>query len=504
MMTNFYNIEDKIKANDYYKKLFEEIPEIIFVFTISPDNHFQISLVSDAVIEMFESSNKIISDAVMPFFYNRIHKDDKIRVLRFLVDSRNNQKRWDLEFRVLLPKKGLCWFRVASNTELQSGGSVVFYGSILDVTDFRRQQRQLEISDQRFRFAMEASVSGVWDWDLRTNTVFYSSQSLRILEQEEGDVFDGPERWDQIVHPDDLKKYYDSIQEHFENKVPFYENYHRVLTSSGKYKWILDRGKVLERSLDGKPLRIIGTHTDLSSHKEKELELVQAMELYSKDNNRLVNFSHIVSHNLNSYAGNIKVLLDLIDPGQEPRENLETLGYLRTVSDDLNETIAHLLQIVNIQNNLDVKKESLDLNLYLEKNGNIISNYNHDKKATIINNVDKGTMVNFNPAYLESILLNFSTNAIKYAHPDRFPVIEFDFFVENEKKVLTITDNGLGIDLEKYGDSLFGMYKTFHKHEEAHGIGLYITKSQIESMNGNVSVQSKVGEGSVFKITFGD
>jgi signal transduction histidine kinase len=101
-------------------------------------------------------------------------------------------------------------------------------------------------------------------------------------------------------------------------------------------------------------------------------------------------------------------------------------------------------------------------------------------------------------------LLNFSTNAIKYAHPDRLPIIVFDFFIENEHKVLTITDNGLGIDLEKYGNLLFGMYKTFHQHENAHGIGLYIVKNQIESMNGKVSVTSKVGEGTVFKIIFSD
>lgn len=504
MITDFYKAENKSNTNNFYKKLFDEMHEIIFVFTISPENHFQIPLVSDAVIEMFESSNKIISDAVMPFFYNRIYKEDKTRVLRFLIDSRNNQKRWDVEFRVMLPKKGLCWFKITSKTEKQPDGSVVFYGSILDVTDFKRQQRQLEISDERFRFAMEASTSGVWDWDLRTNTVFYSSQSLKIVEQESMDVVDGPERWDQMVHPDDLKKYYATIQDHFENKIPFYENYHRVLTSSGKYKWILDRGKVVERSRDGKPLRIIGTHTDLSSHKEKELELMQTMELYSKDNSRLLNFSHIVSHNLNSYAGNIKVLLDMMDSDEKPLEDLETLGYLRSVSNDLNETIANLSQIVNIQNNLDVKKEPLDLNWYLEKNANIISNYNHENRATIINKVPVGTFVDFNPAYLESILLNFSTNAIKYAHPDRFPVIEFNFFMENQKKVLTITDNGLGIDLERYGDLLFGMYKTFHKHEKANGIGLYITKNQIESMNGKITVESKVGEGSTFKIAFGD
>ncbi|KIA85694.1 PAS domain-containing protein [Flavobacterium sp. AED] len=504
MKSDFYNTDDSMHTSDFYKKLFKELSEKIFVFTVSSDNHFHSPLVSESICEMFELSNNIISDTIMSFFYNSIYKDDKIKVLRFLIGSRKIEKKGDLEFRSVLPKRGLCWFKVFFKTELHSDGSIVFLGNVLDITDFKVQQLQLEISDRRFRFAMEASTSGVWDWDLQTNSVFYSSQSLKILEQESTDIFDNPERWDQIVHPDDLKKYYATIQNHFENKTPFYENLHRVLTSSGKYKWILDRGKVIERSPDGKPLRVIGTHTDISSQKEKELELISAMELYSEHNSRLLNFSHTVSHNLNSHAGNIKLLLDMIDLEENSLENTETLGYLRTVSDDLNETIANLSQIVNIQNNLNVIKEPLDLNLYLKKNSNIISGYNHENKARIINNVAKGAIVTFNPAYLESVLLNFSTNAIKYAHPDRFPIIEFNFFVENEKKVLTITDNGLGIDLEKYGDLLFGMYKTFHTHEKAHGIGLYIAKNQIESMNGKVSVESKVGVGTTFKIIFSD
>jgi PAS domain S-box-containing protein len=504
MVSNFYNIDDNINTNDFCKKVFDEIPEIIFVFAISSDNHFHIPLVSKSIYEMFELTNTFIPDTVLPFFYNRIYKDDKIKVLRYWIDSKKNQKRWDLEFRVLLPKKGLCWFKITAKTELQPDSSVVFYGSFMDITHFKEQEHQVKISEERFRFAMEATTSGVWDWDLRTDSVFYSSQSLKILEQESEDIFDRPERWHEIVHPDDLKKYYATIHNHFDNKTPFYENFHRVLTASGKYKWIMDRGKVIERSSDGKPLRVLGTHTDISTQKEKELELIQTMELYSEHNSRLLNFSHTVSHNLNTHAGNIKLLLDIIDSEENLIDHAEALTHLRTVSNDLNETIANLTQIVSIQNNLDITKESLDLNLYLEKNSSTIKGYSPENKATIIINVPKHTIINFNRAYLESVLLNFSTNAIKYAHPDRFPIIVFDFFIENNQKVLTISDNGLGIDLEKYGDLLFGMYKTFHQHENAHGIGLYIAKNQIESMNGKVSVESKVGVGTVFKIVFCD
>ncbi|GEL10253.1 Signal transduction histidine kinase [Flavobacterium glycines] len=243
---------------------------------------------------------------------------------------------------------------------------------------------------------------------------------------------------------------------------------------------------------------------NLKAQKEKELELTQQINLYSEHNSRLLNFSHIVSHNLNTHAGNIKMLLNIIDEEENNHTKEEYINHLRTVSNDLNETISQISQIVNIQNNINIIKEPLDLNCYLEKNSKLINNYGFENKITIINKVPKGSIINFNSAYLASVLLNFSTNAVKYAHPDRFPVITFDFFIENKKKVLTINDNGLGIDLEKHGNLLFGMYKTFHQHKNANGIGLYITKNQIESMNGQITVESKVGIGTTFKIIFND
>jgi PAS domain S-box-containing protein len=387
---------------------------------------------------------------------------------------------------------------------LYPDGNIAFYGRISDVTDLKEQEIKLKISEERFKFALEASTAGVWDWDLTTNKVFYSSQSMKILEQESLDIFDNPERWDEIVHPDDLEKYYSEIHDHFDNKTPFYENYHRVLTSSGKYKWILDRGKVIERNEDGKPLRVIGTHTDISSQKEKELELVRTMELYSQQNSRLLNFSHIVSHNLNTQAGNIKSLLDIIDADEDLESNKEMLAHLRTVSNDLNETIANLTQLVLIQSNSNIPIKSLDLNLYLNKTLDLIKNLKNYNQVAIINEIPEGVFVDFNPAYLESILLNFTTNAIKYSNPNKPVEIKYFFALENGKKTLSISDNGLGIDLKKYGDSLFGMYKTFHKHEEARGLGLHITKNQIESMKGTVSVESEVGVGTTFKIVFHD
>ncbi|MET3027600.1 PAS domain-containing protein [Flavobacterium sp. UW10123] len=505
MVFDLYGNEDCLEVNNFYKKLLAEMPDLLFQFIIDADNNYAFPLVSKSADEIFELSAADFNDDIKFIVYDRILPQDREFFFQSLIKARKEIKPWEIEFRATLPKKGIRWFRISSKTESSVNGSVIFYGHVSDITELKDKEEKLRISEERFQFALDASTAGIWDWDMVTNSVFYSSLSLKILELESTDIFDDPERWDKIVHPDDLPKYYSDIHEHFDNKIPFYENYHRVMTSSGNYKWILDRGKVIKRDENGKPLRVIGTHTDVSAQKEKELELMKTMKLYSDQNSRLLNFSHIVSHNLNTQAGNIKSILDLIDADVSKQTVAEMLEYLRAVSNDLNETISNLTQIVKTQSNINIAVVPLKLCEYIEKTISTIKGYDKNRKVTIINNVPKYLTINFNPAYMESVLLNFTTNAIKYAHPDRDPIITFDFAIEPEGfKSLKITDNGLGIDLKVYGELLFGMYKTFHKHEEARGIGLYITRNQIEAMKGTVEVESEVGVGTSFKIVFND
>ena len=505
MIFDLYGNEDCLEVNNFYKKLLAEMPDLLFQFIIDADNNYFFPLVSKSADEIFELPAGTFSNDSKIIIYDRIFPHDREAFFQSLVKARKEVKPWQIEFRAMLPKKGLRWFKISSKTELSSEGSVSFFGHVSDITDLKDKEEKLRISEERFQFALEASTAGIWDWNMVTNSVFYSSLSLKILELESTDIFDDPERWDKIVHPDDLPKYYSDIQEHFDNKIPYYENYHRVMTSSGNYKWILDRGKVIERGENGKPLRVIGTHTDVSLQKEKELDLMKTMKLYSDQNSRLLNFSHIVSHNLNTQAGNIKSILDFIDADVDKQTVNEMLVHLRTVSNDLNDTISNLTQIVKTQSNINIAVAPLKLCDYIEKTTSTIKGYDKQKNVTIVNNVPKYLSINFNPAYLESVLLNFTTNAIKYAHPDRDPVIVFDYCIEQEgHKALKISDNGLGIDLATYGDLLFGMYKTFHKHQEARGIGLYITRNQIEAMKGSVFVESEVGVGTCFKIVFND
>jgi signal transduction histidine kinase len=160
------------------------------------------------------------------------------------------------------------------------------------------------------------------------------------------------------------------------------------------------------------------------------------------------------------------------------------------------------VELVRVQNDVNDDKEKLSVNNYLGKVLNILVENIHKNKINIIDKIDKNFTVNFNKSYLESILLNLTSNAIKYSDRNKEAFIEYTQEVIDGYSVLVVKDNGIGIDLEKHKDEVFGLYKTFHKNENSTGIGLHITKNQIESMGGKIEVESKVGEGTTFKVYF--
>ncbi|WP_297762653.1 PAS domain S-box protein [uncultured Muriicola sp.] len=254
----------------------------------------------------------------------------------------------------------------------------------------------------------------------------------------------------------------------------------------------------------GKVKGLIGISLDISDLKRKEEELHDLINVTSHQNKKLINFAHIVSHNLRSHTANFSMLLDFLVSETDAEEKNRIIKMLMEASDNLLETLENLNEVVAISTKINLDKKSINLNEKITTVEQNLIAFLKNSNALIINEVDEDTEVKAVPSYIESILMNFITNGIKYKDPMRKPVIHLSAETKGDYTVLSIKDNGLGIDLEEHGDKLFGMYKTFHENPDARGIGLYITKNQIEAMNGKVTVDSKVGKGTTFKIYFNE
>jgi PAS domain S-box-containing protein len=494
---------EKESIEGFYKKLLDEVPDLIFE-AVYMQGKFSISYCSESVREVYEMSPKEFKANPDIFLDERILSQDRPGFIKKLELSKKKLIRYDYEYRVMLPEKGLRWMRITGKPELKVDGSVSFYTRVSDVTSFKNQQQELIKSEQRFEFAMSAAEEGVWDWNMDTNRVYFSAQLSKMLGDEEKVQYVKNTAWIGRIHPDDMAQYEKSKQDHLQNRTPSYENVYRIITNSGNYIWVLSRGRALDFDEFGKPHRAVGTVKDITQIKEKEIELGNTINIIGSQNNRLRNFAHIVSHNLRSHAGNLKMLIDLFKNTKDEAEREEMLLHLEGISDGLSVTISHLKELVEIQTEIKVSKEELNLRHYLKNILTILHNEITKHGVVIEINIPLDVTVNYNPAYLESILLNFTTNAIKYSSPDRRPVISYDFSVEKGEKVLSVTDNGVGLDLKKHKNSLFGMYKTFHKHQNSRGIGLFITKNQVEAMGGRIKVESEVNKGTTFKVYFNE
>ncbi|MCW7493132.1 PAS domain-containing sensor histidine kinase [Leptospira sp. 2 VSF19] len=217
-------------------------------------------------------------------------------------------------------------------------------------------------------------------------------------------------------------------------------------------------------------------------------------------NSKLQNFAYIVSHNIRQHSSNFTSLIDLLEesPSEEERKNI--LNMLHASSDKLNETITHLNDIISINQMLNKPMETCSIEEEIQKTLYILKGSIESRNIKVYLDLEEKLELKIIPAYLESILLNLVSNAIKYVRLKNGAFIRISAKKKNYQVQLTVEDNGLGINLEKHGTKIFGMFKTFHKNEDARGIGLFITKSQVEVLGGTITVESTEGIGSTFTV----
>lgn len=371
-------------------------------------------------------------------------------------------------------------------------------GSLRDITQQKNYEHQLQTSERRFKGAFQysaigmalVSISGRWMEmnDILCKMVGYSRQELLNM------------TFQNLTHPEDLGSDLGNLQRLLEGIVESYQMEKRYLHKKGHVVWVL-LSVSLVRDIENQPLYFVSQIEDITSRKTAEDNLQRSLKLVRQQNERLLNFAHIVSHNLRSHAANMEMMLGLIKKEQNEAEKKFLLESMDDITSSFKSTLDHLTEVVLIQTGREVKVEVLNLKKYLQKAINALNAELRKTHSRIDLRVDEGTQVYFNSAYLDSILLNLISNALKYRHPDRNPEVQISAKqVEESLLKVEIKDNGLGIDLKKHGEKLFGMYKTFHKNKNARGIGLFITKSQVEALGGRIEVKSVLGKGTTFKL----
>ncbi|MEP7106959.1 MAG: ATP-binding protein [Ferruginibacter sp.] len=364
-----------------------------------------------------------------------------------------------------------------------------------------KAERELIQSERRMARAQQIAHMGSWELDFDTNVLLFSEEACRIFGLPTNQTRISFKTWSTLIHPEDLDFVFQLIKES-RNSLKDASCSHRIVRTDGIVRHIYSESK-LEYDSTGKPTGLHGIAHDITELKLAETERTKMVNDLMLRNKDLEQFAYIISHNLRAPVANILGATNVLtDPRLSP-EKKEVLrqGLIESVTrlDNIVKDLNHILQV---KGEINEAKVRVCFSVLVD-----------DIKISIKNLIDKDNIeIKYDfckvdeiltlKSYLHSIFYNLISNSIKYRQPRVPAIIEIKSQLVKDKIILFFTDNGMGIDLQKKGEQVFGLYKRFHPNIAGKGMGLYMVKTQVETLGGKIGIRSGVNKGTEIKIEF--
>lgn len=362
----------------------------------------------------------------------------------------------------------------------------------------------LAAQEERWRLALDAVGDGVWDWSVDGDKVYFSPRWKAMLGYDDRELPGELYAWRDRVHPDDLPHTLADVEKLVSGETPFYANEHRLLARDGAWRWVLARGVAVARDAEGRALRAVGTHTDVTGRREMEEALRRQTEALSRSNAELEAFAYVASHDLrqplrtvNSYAA----LLERELGAAISDDAKEFLGFIRDGAKRMDRLVVDLLEYSRVGRNCapfspvatatTAQDAVANLNAALQESG-----------GAVAISPDLPT-VRGDESELLRLFQNLIGNAIKYRHPERPPQIAVTAEAQDDHLLFSVADNGIGVAPQHF-ERIFGIFQRLHGPAdgvEGTGVGLALCKKIVEHHGGRIWVESAPSEGCVFRFT---
>ncbi|MBD2175803.1 PAS domain-containing protein [Pseudanabaena sp. FACHB-1998] len=376
-------------------------------------------------------------------------------------------------------------------------------------------EQQLKESEKRWQLVLEGNNDGIWDWDCTTNAVFFSARYKTMLGYTENELTPDVDSWIKLVHPEDFNRVMSTVESYWAGEIPHYIAEHRVRCKDGSYKWILARGMALFNN--GTPIRMIGSHTDITARKQAEFELAKAKEDADSANRAksefLANMSHELRTPLNGILGYVQILQR--DRNLNPKQ-IEGINVIRQCSHHLLNLIADILDLSKIEaQKMELIESDFHLLGFLQGVVEICAVRSEQKGITFTylssGNLPVGIIAD--DKRLRQVLLNLIGNAIKFTDnggvtfrveaiaPDITYSDLGDRQIQNIHKIrFQVEDTGIGISRELL-ENIFSPFEqagNSQSKSEGTGLGLAISQNIAALMGSSIQVKSELGKGSTF------
>ncbi len=400
------------------------------------------------------------------------------------------------------------WISECAHMVRAADGTPLYYeGTVEDITERVQAEQVLARSRERealWKLALEATGDGVWDWSVQTGEEIYSPRLLEMYGFGEDEVGNLASELDRRTHPDDVPAMLRAREDHFAGRTPSYVNEHRVRCKDGRWKWVLSRGMVISRDEAGRPLRMIGTHTDITERKQAEA-LRQARDRAEAANRAQTEFLSRVSHELRTPLNAILGFSQLLEMDRtlSPRHLAWTHAILRS-GNHLLALVDDVLNLSAVQaGQLPVELQPVELVAMVDECWTMLADRAAQNGLTLDDRLarDRPAMVLADPTRLRQVLANLLSNAVKYNRPGGRVQLDSERR-EPGQVALRVSDTGPGLDAAQRA-RLFTPFDRLGAQRsgiEGTGLGLSLARQLAQAMGGTIEVDSEPGRGSCFTL----
>lgn len=375
----------------------------------------------------------------------------------------------------------------------------------IDITHRKELEQELKTNEARLKAALDGSGDGIWDYNVVTGEVFFSERWKNMLGYKDTEISNKIEEWTDRVHPDDLQRCLHELDNHISGKSKIYSTEHRLRCKNGLYKWILDRGKIAEWDKNGKPFKVIGTHTDIDSKKKLEKSLKINLQKEKELHDMKSKFLSVASHEFRTPLASLLITTDSLTTYwnrlKEPEIN-HKLAKINTNVLQLTDIVNKVLQLSKIEDGkIDYSPESINL---IELCSQITESFNTDlalNKTVKMICPYKSIVMHLDHRLITQSINNLVENGLKYSFENS--IIELKLAIEKKIIKISISDKGIGIP-ESEQDNIFTPFirGSNARSIQGTGLGLSIVKESVQVMGGRITFISKPGFGTTFTIHF--
>jgi len=444
-----------------------------------------------------------VPDEVKPsyqLFLSRIIGEERDEVVSAIEKAITKKEPIDLEFRIRQKNdKVIPVFMKAKVIGDRNGKVLKLIGINQDITSQKESKEALRLSEEKFKTAFEHANIGIAilsldGYFMKSNRALSSFLGYSEDELHQRNLYS-------VTHPSYIEETKINFQEMLDRKKESFEGEKKYIHKDGHEVWgQLDSSILLDNN--NLPLYFICIIQDINERKIHENKQWLLTEDLMRQNEGLYQFSYITSHNLRAPIATILGLLNVLDLNPNDPDKYLIIENLRKAAVNLDNIITDLNSVINYQKGIDEYRQEIvfeDLIKVIKKN---LERPLQKSGAKIEINFKDAPSVYSILSYVNSILFNLIENAIKFRSPKRPLEIKIESSLSYDYIILSVCDNGLGIDLKTQGDKVFGLYKRFHTHIEGRGLGLHLVKTQVKALGGKIEVESTVDKGTCFKIFF--